>query len=757
MNVHVPQTEEARAEAKVIMDINQNLISPKINTNVFGCTEDAITGLYLLTSSPRISKQEAIQLIVSSCNQDIDIGNLKENLSGKEVASLVFPKIDFESKTKACKGKECPYFGKCKKEDCPNNAYLSIKKGKIISGVLDERTMGIESEESIILQLDKFLGREETMNIIRKLFLMGVSYLTRKGITISLEDIKTGEKAKKDSEDIINKAQKEVDSFIESYHNKTLEILPGKTAEESREIKIIRRLNDIRLKQGEVIKRYLGKTNPAYTMMVCGAGGSVLFLTQMAVTVGQQALWAKRVEIGYNDRTLSFYKENDLSPRAHGFVKSNFLEGLDADEFFFTAMTGRDSLMDKALRTPKSGYLYRRLANALQDIKIENDGTVRDSNSNIIELEYGEDGIDITKEHLEDRKVNPAEAAGIITAQSFGEPGTQMTLRTFHYAGVSEMQVTVGLPRLIEIFDARKEPSTPSMEIYLERDLDNEEDVRKFARKIKEIKLSEVASQINVDFSNQKIEVVLNKESMKDLYMNAGKVAEGLDKKHIKAKVSGDDKLVVKSKENLSYGELYQLKEKIKGTIISGVKNISQVLPVKRENGDNVILTAGSNLEEVMKLKGIDKTKTTTNNIYEISKVLGIEAARQAISLEVRKVIENQGLVIDERHIRLMSDAMTNNGNVKGTTRIGIIEEKPSVLARASFETPIKHFINASIAGVHDKLVSVVENLILNQPVPVGTGLPGLLVKLTDQEALVKTKPKARKEDKEKASKKKDN
>ena len=742
MNIHVPQTEEARAEAKVITNIDQNLISPKINANVFGCVEDSITGIYMLTITPKISKADAIQLLISSNISLEDIGKLKETLNGKEVVSIALPKVDFECKTKTCKGKECPYYSKCKKEDCPNDAYLSIQKGKIVSGVLDERAMGIgtetDSTQTLIMEMDKQIGREKTMDVIKKLFLLGVTYLTKRGLTISLSDIEVGEKTKKESAEVINHAEKNVEAVIESYRNKSIEILPGKSAEETREIKILQILNEIRSKEGEIIKRNLKKTNPTYIMMVCGARGSTLFLTQMALTVGQQALWARRIDIGYKNRTLSLYKENDLRPRARGFVKSNYLDGLKADEFFFTAMTGRDSLMDTALRTPKSGYLYRRLANALQDLRVEYDGTVRDSNSNIIEFEYGEDGIDITKEHLKNNKIEPAEAVGITTAQSFGEPATQMTLNVFHFAGVSEMQVTVGLPRLIEIFDARKEPSTPSMEIYLDSEHNNEDEVKKVAKRIKEVKLTEVAQKIDVDFSNSRIDITLNKDAVKNYLLNINKIVENLEKKNIKAKATSDDRVTIKSKESLTYKELYHLKEKIKQTTISGIKNIKQVLPIKRTNGDFVVLTAGSNLEEIMQIKGVDTERTTTNNVYEISKVLGIEAARQAILNEVRKVIENQGLVIDSRHIRLISDAMTSSGLVKGTTRIGIIEEKPSVLARASFETPIKHFINASVTGTRDKLISVIENLILNQPVPVGTGLPGLLVKLTDQEALVK-------------------
>jgi len=733
MNVHAPQTEEARAEAKVLLDVNQHLISPKINANVFGCIEDAITGIYLLTSAEKIDRDIAIQLLVA-CGVNPETLNLKENVSGKEVFSALLPKINFEAQTKACKGQGCPYYEHCKKEECPFNAYVSIKNGKLVSGIIDEKIIGVETN-TLTRELDRQMGRQETMSFLKKIFLLGVLYLTRHGFTISLSDVKTTETAKEEVSKVIAEAEKKVEKVIESYYNNTLEIIPGKTAEETREIKILQILNEIRTKAGEEIKKVIEKDNPAYIMTVCGARGSLLFLTQMSTLVGQQALWAKRINFGYTNRTLSFYKENDFSPRAGGFIYSSFLKGLKSDEFFFTAMTGRDSLMDTALRTPKSGYLYRRLANALQDLRVEYDGSVRDSNSNIIQFEYGEDGIDITKEHLENNKITPGEAVGIITAQSFGEPSTQMTLNVFHFAGVSEMQVTVGLPRLIEIFDARKEPSTPSMEIYLEREFNNEEDAKKIAARIKEIKLGDVASEVIIDFNNSKINIKLNKEILRDLHLTTDKIIAALEEKHFKAKAI-EDGISVKEEEK-DFKKLHRLKEKLKEQVVAGTKGIKQILLTKRDN-NYVILTAGSNLEEVFKIKGVDKEKTTTNNIYEIMKVLGIEAARQAIINEAKKVIEKQGIDIDERHIKLVADAMTQSGTIKGVTRVGIISDKSSILARASFETPIKHFVNASITASTDHLVSVIENLILNQPVPVGTGLPGLLVKITKQEALAR-------------------
>jgi DNA-directed RNA polymerase subunit A' len=738
MNIHVPQTEEARAEAQVLLDVHQHLISPKINANVLGCVEDAITGLYLLTATPAIDKATAAQLLAMSFCEPT---HLKESMHGREVFSALLPKIDFETKTKACKGKNCPYFAHCKKENCPNDAYIKIDQGKLISGIIDEKIIGVETN-TLIRELDRQVGRMATINFLRKAFLLGAIYLTRTGFTISIADIKTTDKVQQATQNVITDIEKKADDIIASYYNNELEIVPGKSLEESREIKLLQVLNGVRPKVGDILQDEIAKDNPAYIMATCGARGSLLFLTQMACTVGQQALWAKRIGLGYTNRTLSFFKENDLGARARGFIYSNYLKGLDPDEFFFISITGRDGLMDTALRTPKSGYLYRRLVNALQDMRVEYDGTVRDSNANIVQFKYGEDGISVAREHLKDNGVMPGDAVGVVTAESFGEPSTQMTLNVFHFAGVSEMAVTLGLPRLIEIFDARKKPSTPSMEIWLESEHNNQEDAKRISAKIKEVKLGDISSEMIVNFSDAKITVHFNKKALSDYHISQDKILEALSEKKIHPKKI-DDGFELKFEKQEDFKQLYKMKEKLKEMIIAGVKNIAQVLPTKRDN-DYVILTAGSNLEDIFKIKGVNKDKTITNDFYEIAKVLGIEAARQAIINEVAKVVEKQGQEIDIRHIKLISDAMTSGGAIRGITRSGIIQDKRSILARASFETPIKHFVNAAISGSSDHLVSVIENLLLNQPVPVGTGLPGLLVKITKPEKLARKETKSK-------------
>ena len=327
--------------------------------------------------------------------------------------------------------------------------------------------------------------------------------------------------------------------------------------------------------------------------------------------------------------------------------------------------------------------------------------------------------------------IEPGECVGLIGAESIGEPGTQMTLNTFHFAGVAEFNVTVGLPRIIEILDGRKKMSTPMMEIYLVKPYSKGKDIKKIAESIKQAEFKDFIDEINLEITEGKLEIKVDTDKLKRFKLGEARLLKLLEKSLKGFTVKQKDKVItIKTKgkqENI--GELYKLKEKIKSTYVSGIKGITQVLPVRRGE-DFVIITAGSNMKEVFKQDYVDKTRTTSNNIFEIMEFLGIEAGRQAIINEVYKVIENQGLNVDIRHIMLVADTMTFTGKVRGITRYGVVSEKSSVLARASFETPIKHIVAASLVGEVDPLNSVIENVMLNQPVPVGTGLPGLRVKL---------------------------
>lgn len=703
MNIHSPQTEEARAEAEVLLNVNANIISSKNNMNLVGTLGDALSGAYSLGKGI-LTKTEADQLLYSA-----NIINTLKNKSieGKEVFMQVVPKG------------------------------IDVSFGKDIVG---STSFGIE-DSLLIKKLDREVGRENTVDSINKAFLVGVLYLSRKGYTISLRDLSVSEKIRAMAQKVIEEAHNKTKKIIEEYKAGTLTLIPGKTLEETRETKILQILNDVRTEIGNIVKANFPTDANINRMIASGAGGSMLNITQIACCVGQQSLWSKRIDFGYTNRTLSFFKEGDLSPAAKGFITSSFIDGLKPSEFFFGAITGRDSLMDTALRTPKSGYQYRRIVSALQDLKVEYDQTIRDASENIIQFKFGEDGKDVSRLHLKEDEITPGEAIGIVTAQSFGEAATQMVLNVFHYAGVAQMQITLGLPRMIEILDARKQPSTPLMEIYLDKEHNNENDAKVIAEKIKEVKLKEIISEIKINFVDKKIEIFLDNKGLKSVHMGLPKIIECLQEKDFKVR-AGENKIIAHVEED-SFKAIYKLKEKLKNTIISGVKGINQVIVTLRGK-DYVILTSGSNLQEVLNVKGVDKDRITTNNIHEVAAVFGIEAARQTIIQEIKKVIESQGLDINERHLYLVADAMTSSGAVKGVTRMGIISDKASILARATFEIPDKQFVNATMQGAKDELNSVIENILLNQPIPVGTGLPGLLVRVTG--ALVNKKLEKEKE-----------
>ena len=326
--------------------------------------------------------------------------------------------------------------------------------------------------------------------------------------------------------------------------------------------------------------------------------------------------------------------------------------------------------------------------------------------------------------------VDAGEAVGTVAAESVGEPGTQMTLNTFHFAGVSDMNVTMGLPRLIELLDARKTISTELMEVYLKEPYKSGTDITKIAEKIKETSFKEYVTEIDIDVMEAVMHVKLDKNKMELVDATPDKLVKILAKafKGITFKAEGAELLVKSNSKTDTLKEIYLLKEKIKDQYINGVKGVKMVLPVKRDD-EYLIVTAGTNYKSILKIEGVDTTKTVTNNLYETEALLGIEAARSMIVSEIKKVLDNQGIGLDIRHVMLAADAMTMSGKLLGISRYGIVKEKASVLARASFETPMKHIFSAAVSSELDELNSVIENVMINQPVPLGTGVPHLVVK----------------------------
>ena len=335
--------------------------------------------------------------------------------------------------------------------------------------------------------------------------------------------------------------------------------------------------------------------------------------------------------------------------------------------------------------------------------------------------------IDLTCERFQIHSVDPNESVGIVAAQSIGEPGTQMTMRTFHYAGVAEMNVTLGLPRLIEIVDARRVPSTPIMEIHLEESArDDLDKVREIASNIERTNLIDIAD-VQTDINNMEVVVKLDRKKMERKSITPEDVLRKLNKsKGVKGLADMRESDIVIRCDEPSYKKLQRLSEDTKLSPIKGVEGIQRAV-IRKVGGHYVVYTEGSNLQKVLEIAHVDKKSTSTNSILEIYEVLGVEAARNSIINEASRTLEEQGLTVDIRHIMLVADLMTNDGDVKAIGRHGISGRKSSVLARAAFEITSTHLLRAGITGEVDTLEGVVENIIVGQPVTVGTGAVNLV------------------------------
>jgi DNA-directed RNA polymerase subunit A" len=328
--------------------------------------------------------------------------------------------------------------------------------------------------------------------------------------------------------------------------------------------------------------------------------------------------------------------------------------------------------------------------------------------------------------------IEPGEAAGTVAAQSVGEPGTQMTLRTFHYAGVRELNVTLGLPRLIEIVDARRVPSTPTMTVYLDDEhkgsLEKAKDV---VTRIERIAVENVAKSIEYDMVNASFIVELDDEITQDKNLDIDYISKSIAKLKVGTVEIEGNSLII-APETTAQDKIKRLRERILTLRLKGIKGIKRVL-IQKENDEYVLHTDGSNLSEVLKIKGIDPCRVYTNNVSEIADILGIEAAREAIIKEAFQVLDQQGLDVDVRHVILVADLMTSTGRIRQIGRHGVSGEKSSVLARAAFEVTVKHLLDAAAHGEVDALEGVTENVIVGQPIPLGTGIVELFMRFSKE------------------------
>jgi DNA-directed RNA polymerase subunit A' len=394
MNLHLLQGEEAQAEAEILMKVQENILSPRFGGVIIGGIHDHISGCFLLTHKNKKIPIDDASHILASINYKKkipeSIGDKKMHLiNGKDIFSTLLPEdLNLEYKAKTCLNCEV-----CTAPKCPHDAYVIIKNGVLKQGTIDENSIGA-FKGKILDQIIRDHGMDAGREFIDNVTKMSIASITLFGFTTSIDDEDIPEEAKKQIEEGLEKAMQKIRGLVKAYESGELESLPGRSLEETLEMEIMRVTGRARDMAGEIAGKHLGLNNSAVIMAKSGARGSMLNLSQMSGCVGQQAVRGERIHRGYQYRTLPHFKKGDLGARAKGFVASSYKTGLSPTEYFFHSMGGREGLVDTAVRTSRSGYMQRRLINALEDVRVENDKTVRHSGGLIIQFLYGEDGVD---------------------------------------------------------------------------------------------------------------------------------------------------------------------------------------------------------------------------------------------------------------------------------------------------------------------------------------------------------------------------
>jgi len=777
-----------------LMRVQDQLISPRFGGPIIGALRDFITGAYLMTKDgTTLTSQEFANLAMLGAYSGKlpEPENKKENLySGKQLFSLFLPEdFNYIMTSKWSKGTS----GKQKD--------VVIKNGQLISGVIDKSSIGAEEPESVLHRIAKDYGNAQAKIFLNSELIMIKQFITHYGFSYGYGDLELSDKDRGIIHDDIQKTYDEVYDLIDQEKKGILKGTRGMTTKETLEANIVFNLGKARDRAATTANSSLEDNNAGKIMATTGARGSSLNVGQMAGALGQQARRGNRLNKGYNNRVLAHFAPHDNDPDAHGFVKSNYRDGLSTLEFFFHAMGGREGLVDTAVRTQQSGYMQRRLINALEHIRLEYDGTVRDPHGHIIQFLYGEDGIDVAKsdhgeafninrlvdaQHIIDSgkaatkdeiipitkkytktfntrlenlvsdaleksklskdgvekvakkglelynkaKAEPGQAVGIVTAQSIGEPGTQMTLRTFHFAGIAERNVTLGLPRLIELVDARKKPVTPTMDIYLKDDIKTDQaKAVGVAKNILQTTVNDIIVDTDTDYAT-KISLNLNQRKLNDRSCTTEDVISALESnKKFKIEPLGDTLVLNLVDEESDVPTVIAVRNKVLKTTVKGVPDVRRVTIVKKDN-EWVIQTTGSNLSKVLEVDGIDKNNVRTNNVAEIAETLGIEAARNALINELSSTLEDQGLEVDQRYLMLVSDLMCHRGYMQQIGRHGIAGTKDSVLARAAFEITVPTIASAARTGETEQLKGITENVIVGSQIPIGSGTVDLYMQV---------------------------
>lgn len=912
MNIHIPQTIEAQTEAMILMGVKNNLCTPKNGELIISATQDFITASYLLSCKDKfLDRKTFTQLCLGMVDGNIHVDipppaimKPEAMWTGKQLFGVLMRPnkqsnvlVNLDAK---CRDYKKPLLVQAPDMDI-NDGWLVVRNSQVMCGRMDKTTVGSGNKDSIFYTILRDFGPDEAVKAMDRLAKLSTRFLTNQGFSIGINDVMGGKSLNGQKAALVAKAYTEVDDLIKQYKDGKLEKITGCNLEETLENAIAGLLSRLRQQAGDFCIKTLSSWNSPLIMAKSGSKGSQINVAQMIILVGQQMIASARVEDGFQDRTLPHFPKHAKQPLSKGFVLNSFFSGLTPTEFFFHAISGREGLVDTAVKTAETGYMSRRLMKSLEDLSIRYDNTVRTAASGIVQFQFGADKLDpvdmeahavpvhfshafthaesttwdnnergllpyeITElcekllqpernklrrwdllrneqlnynddtwyavdEHesarefldgvsnyasnlalrqsktrkaagLSELAVNPkfsgkkytgearaktayiervakvsettlrefvklclskykkaqvvpGHAVGAVGAQSIGEPGTQMTLRTFHFAGVAGMSITEGVPRIKEIINASKAISTPVITCPLE----NPNDIlvaRAVKGRIEKTYVSDTLRFIEEMWTPNRaticLAVDLQKLSKMHLELTIDDISNVICKDR-KLKVRRADVQcfedcifisvprhmtaagrAVATQGNPSldsvgpelFLRLNYLKRNIPQIPVSGYQDATRALIETSAEKGNTVLVEGYGLRPCMATEGIIGTRTTSNSIMEMLTVLGIEAARTTITIEIAKVM--RGMNIDPRHIQLLADVMTYKGEVLGITRFGLSKMRDSVLQLASFEKTSDHLFEAAAGMKRDGIQGVTESIIMGQTMNVGTGAFGVV------------------------------
>lgn len=915
MNLHVPQTEEARAEAVELMLCLVNMVTPRNGEPLIAAIQDFITTSYLVTRRdvmmdraefsqavfsmssadermemppPTILKPKELwtgKQLFTALVQSAALAGLseEEKMPGSEVRASALRSINTDVPEKAF---SLSGVQGIEPQMCPLDGFVSFRGGVLVSGQVGKKTTGGGSKKSILYVLSRERGPDAAAYAMNRLARFSARWLGCYGFSIGVDDVTPSPALSRRKELLVKAGYDQCLGYIKDLGEGKLLPRPGCTPAETLETIVSAELSKIREDGGKACIAELDvRSNAALVMALSGSKGSNINISQMISCVGQQTVGGARAPDGFVGRALPHYPVGARArePAAKGFVRNSFFSGMTCTEFFFHTMGGREGLVDTAVKTAETGYMSRRLMKALEDLSVQYDSTVRSSDGAVIQLFYGDDGLDPAEMEADDgdpvdlkrtlldtgmmlddgidmsdpflsavelrtaitdlvgkfakafgsggqefsRKVGvflyeiadvlekrtdavgggasadiletlnaahglrrsqvvgfldrvrkklrkaavePGSAVGAVGAQSIGEPGTQMTLKTFHFAGVASMNITLGVPRIKEIINASKNISTPVLTAPLE--VNNDVSQARYVKgRIEQTLLGEVAVWIKevhrrnssyvavkVDLNalaRLKLDVDIYSVAQAVMSHSFGKVrvldehCELLHSRYNKARGSGTgfdilrflptSKVVDRTPKgtdpaNLRTddrrklaegGEHYLLKtfkKQLPYVPVAGIPGVIRAVVNELDDGEHNLLVEGEALLKVMGVDGVVGTKTTSNHVMAVEPALGIEAARVTIMNEIQYTMKSHGMSIDQRHVTLLADCMTASGTVLGITRFGIQKMRSSTLMLASFEMTVEHLFDAAIHSRKDNIVGVSERIIMGIPIPLGTG-----------------------------------